>query len=208
MTVALHPDRTSEGISLAETSVCAAPVLLADDAALVLRARAGDALAEEAIFRRHVRYVGSIALRLCGRQQDAEDIVQDTFALALSRLDQLREPGALRVWLARIAVSFAKRVIRRRRILSFVGLDDGDGAAASLCATDAPPEVRAELALVQRALARASAEERAAWWLHRVDGETLEATAEVCGCSLATVKRRLAAAEARIAKDLADEVRP
>ncbi|MFO0628597.1 MAG: RNA polymerase sigma factor [Polyangiales bacterium] len=185
-----------------------APSALVDDAELVLRARAGDARAEEAIYRRHVRYLGSIALRLCGRQQDAEDIVQETFALALPRLDQLREPGALRVWLARVAVSQARRLLRRRRILRFVGLHDDDVPADSLCVADAPPEVRAELARVQAVLAAASPDERAAWWLHRVDGETLEATAEICDCSLATVKRRVAAAEARLARAIAQEERP
>jgi RNA polymerase sigma-70 factor (ECF subfamily) len=61
---------------------------------------------------------------------------------------------------------------------------------------------------VQTVLATASPEERAAWWLHRVDGETLEATAEICDCSLATVKRRVAAAEARLARALAQENTP
>lgn len=203
MTVALDADplvATVPAASLARP----APSGMLDDAELVRGALSGDARAEAAIYRRHVRYVGSLALRLCGREQDAEDIVQDTFALALSRLGQLREPGALRVWLARIAVTQAQRLLRRRRLLRVVGLDEGDGASDPLCASDAPPDVRAELARVQRALGNASAEERAAWWLHRVDGETLEATAQICDCSLATVKRRVAAAEARLSKDLGE----
>jgi RNA polymerase sigma-70 factor (ECF subfamily) len=210
MFVALQHEGLAVDPSIAATSArpAGSPGALVDDAELVLRARAGDPRAEEAIYRRHVRYLGSIALRLCGRQQDAEDIVQETFALALPRLDQLREPGALRVWLARVAVSQARRLLRRRRILSFVGLHDDSVPSDSLCVADAPPEVRAELAQVQAVLATASPEERAAWWLHRVDGETLEATAEICDCSLATVKRRVAAAEARLARALAQENTP
>jgi RNA polymerase sigma-70 factor (ECF subfamily) len=209
MSVALQHEGFAMDPSIAATSARrVGPPEALDDAELVLRARAGDPRAGEAIYRRHVRYLGSIALRLCGRQQDAEDIVQETFALALPRLDQLREPGALRVWLARVAVSQARRLLRRRRILSFVGLHDDAVPADSLCAVDAPPEVRAELAQVQAVLATASPDERAAWWLHRVDGETLEATAEICDCSLATVKRRVAAAEARLARALAQENTP
>lgn len=179
-----------------------------DDAALVLRSRAGDRGADEAIYRRHVRYIGAIAIRLCASRQDAEDIVQDTFALALASLDQLREPAALRGWLARIAVSRCQRAMRRRRLLRFVGLDDGgaDAPLHALCARDAPPEVHAELRRVETALSRASSDERAAWVLHRVNGETLESTASLCGCSLATAKRRIAAAEARVARTLGSEL--
>lgn len=206
MTVALHRDR--RGAAPATPTTCSARETdpCDDDAALVLRARGGDRVAEETIYRRHVRYIAAIALRLSARRQDAEDIVQDTFALALSSLDQLREPAALRGWLARIAVSRCQRAIRRRRVLRFVGLDDGadDAPLHTLCAHDAPADVRAELAGVESARARASADERAAWVLHRVNGETLEAVAALCACSLATVKRRVAAAEARIARTLGD----
>lgn len=178
-----------------------------DDASLVARARAGDRAAEEAIYRRHVRYVGAIALHLCGRHQDAEDIVQDVFTLALPRLDQLRDPAALRGWLARIAVSRCTRRIRRRRILRFVGLDDGaaDAPLHRLCAPEVDPETRAELAQVEAVLGRCGDDERVAWVLHRVEGETLESVAAICGCSLATVKRRVAAVDARLARDLGTE---
>jgi len=179
-----------------------------DDASLLVRARAGDRRAEEAIYRRHVRYVGAVALHVCGRHQDAEDIVQETFTLALSRLDQLREPAALRGWLARIAVSLCQRRVRRRKLLRFVGLDDGadDAPLHRLCAHDAGPDVRAELARVSAVLAKASDGERLAWVLHRVEGETLESVAAMCDCSLATVKRRVAAVTERLSRALGEEL--
>lgn len=207
MTVALHRDHLAVAPCAAGQRPGSPAVNDTDDAVLLDRARAGDRAAEELIYRRHVRYVGAVALHVCGRHQDAEDIVQETFTLALSRLDQLREPAAMRGWLARIAVSLCQRRVRRRKLLRFVGLDDGadDAPLHHLCAHDAAPDVRAELARVQSVLAAAPDGERVAWLLHRVEGETLESVASMCGCSLATVKRRVAAVSERLQRALGEE---
>jgi RNA polymerase sigma-70 factor (ECF subfamily) len=63
---------------------------------------------------------------------------------------------------------------------------------------DSSPEVRAELALLDGQLARLPVEERAAWILRHVDGYQLEEVAALCKCSLATAKRRIATADARV----------
>jgi RNA polymerase sigma-70 factor (ECF subfamily) len=60
----------------------------------------------------------------------------------------------------------------------------------------AGPEERRMVAEVYRALDRVSAKERVAWVLRHVQGESLEDTAVLCECSLATAKRRIAAAHA------------
>ncbi len=168
-----------------------------DDGELVLRARAGDRTAGAQIFRRHARTIANVAARLTGSRADADDIVQDTFVTALEQLDELRDPDALRAWLTRIAVNRAQKRLRRRRLLRWLGLDRGDDDASldQLAARDASPDARAELARIARVLDRCDADERVAWMLHRVEGETLEASAAACGCSLATVKRRIAAVE-------------
>src|SRR5262245_58936735 len=96
------------------------------DADLVLRARAGDASAQEAIVRRHLVAVGGTVERLLGRAHEAEDIVQDTFAAALEELADLREPSALRGWLMQIAVRKVHRRFRRRRLMRLLGLDSSE----------------------------------------------------------------------------------
>ena len=55
-------------------------------------------------------------------------------------------------------------------------------------------ETRAELAAVGRTLAQVPTNERLAWMLRHVDGEPVAEVARLCGCSLATAKRRIAAA--------------
>jgi RNA polymerase sigma-70 factor (ECF subfamily) len=179
-----------------------------DDATLVARAVAGERWAEETLFRRHVRGVWRVALRMVGNPADAEDVVQDTFATVLQSLGSMRDGQALRAWLLQVAVRHAHRRLRRRRLRRFLGLDEGVPEAVlaeAPGATGARPEARAELHLVEEALAKMPPAERIAWVLRHVEGEALEDVARACGCSLATVKRRIAAAEARLAVHLNDE---
>jgi RNA polymerase sigma-70 factor (ECF subfamily) len=167
------------------------------DAELVARARSGDRWAEEAIFRRYVADVTTVVERLLRRRHEADDIVQDTFADALVALAELRDPAALRAWLIGIAVRRVRRRVRKLALLRSLGLDRGvdDGTLELLAAPGLSPEARAELARVEAALARLHADDRIAWMLRHVEGEKLEDVAAMTGCSLATAKRRIAAAD-------------
>jgi RNA polymerase sigma-70 factor (ECF subfamily) len=172
-----------------------------EDARLVERALAGERSAEEAIYKRHVGYVAGMVLRLLLDQAETEDIVQDTFALALEELPRLRHLPLLRAWLARIAVSQVHRRFRRRRLLRLLGLDRSEDPAAALeriAAPDAGPDVRSELASLGRMLHALPIAQRIAWSLRYVEGATLEEVASTCACSLATAKRRIAAAEKHV----------
>src|SRR5882724_4133635 len=77
----------------------------------------------EAVFRGHARYVAAIALRLLGCDDEVDDVVQEVFVAAMRGLHTLREPAAIRGWLATVAVRVARRKLRRRRFRVFVGLD-------------------------------------------------------------------------------------
>lgn len=170
------------------------------DAALVERAVSGDRWAMEALYRRHVRRVTNAVTRVLGRSADADDVVQDAFIVAFDRLEELREPAAFRGWLARIAMNEVRGRLRKRRLLRRLALDRGedDVSLESLAITDASPEVKAELARIDRVLARMGAEPRMAWMLRYVEGWALDEIAVALDCSLATAKRRIKDAQDHI----------
>jgi len=175
------------------------------DAELVRRARERDEWATEMIYRRYVRLVASTAQRLLRSDGDVDDIVQETFLIAFEQLDRLVEPAALRGWLAQIAVS---RVHRRFRWHKWTRLWSGVELEASLhdqASGEASPEQRAELALIDRALARMPLKLRTPWVLRHVIGYQLDDIATACQCSLATVKRRITDAEAIVKDHLGGE---
>lgn len=166
------------------------------------RARAGDRWAEEALFRKHVDYIAALAFRLMRSEAEADDVVQDTFVDALSQLRNLAEPRTLRSWLAGIAVHKAHRRFRRRKLRALFGLHvSTHEAVLEASAHDgASPEHRAELGLVDAALAGVPDAARAAWLLRYVEGHSLEDVARLCGCSLATAKRRISRTQQSVAR--------
>lgn len=168
------------------------------DAALVADVVAGDRTAEEALYRRHAPSVLRLATRLLRSNEDALDVLQDTFVTAFEDIEKLREPSAFAAWAHRIAVRLVHRRFRKRRLLGLLGLDrrNDDVSLESLADESASSEARVELRWLDAALAKVDDRERIAWMLRFVEGLPLEDVAEACDCSLATVKRRIAAADA------------
>ena len=149
----------------------------------------------DAIYRRYCRYVGAVILRLDGRAVDLEDRIQDVFAEAAQGLESLRQPEAIKGWLATIAVRLVRKQLRRRRLRRFLWLDNGgDTNYADLADPGASPVDKLLVTEVYRVLDDVSVDDRLAFSLHHIEGETLQSVAKLCGCSLATTKRRIARA--------------
>lgn len=176
-----------------------APAVKVDEVAAV----AADALDLDSLFRRYAPLVASVALRLLGRDGEIEDAVQDTFAAALRDLRQVREPGAVKAWLAKVTVRICYKRIRQRRVRSFLGLDQPP-LYEHVAAPGIHPDDRILLARVYTVLDDLPAAERIAWTLRYVQGEDLETVAALCECSLATVKRRILAVTQALQKRLGD----
>ena len=180
-----------------------APVIPVDaelqvsDGELVGRARAGDAWARSALLARYVGTTANAVARLLGDPTEAEDVVHDAVVEALEGLGKLREPEAFRGWLMRIAIGKVHRRFRRNRLLAVLGLRarDQDASLAGQAAPGTDVETREELRRLDAALATLAPAVRLAWMLRHVEGMALDEVAAALGCSLATVKRRIARGE-------------
>jgi RNA polymerase sigma-70 factor, ECF subfamily len=192
-------------VALASVPVMALTSSADAGAALVTRAREGDEAARRALYEKHAPWVSGLAARMLRNRDEAADVLQDVFVIAFERLDTLREPAAFRAWLARITTSLVRRRRLKKRFLRVLGLDDGgeDDGLDRLAGSWVSAEARAELTRIDRALQRVPERCRDAWLLRNVEGEALEDVAGACGCSLATVKRWIAAADEEIARAIA-----
>ena len=170
------------------------------DRDLVERALGGEPLAQQLLYRRHVRAVTERVTRLLARVGEAEDVVQDAFVEAFASLPTLEDRSRFAPWLMRIAVHQAHRRFRRRRLLARFGLDRGsDDARLEAIADPAlDPERRLQLRRLDGELGRLPSALRLAWMLRYVEGCELVEVAAQCDCSLATVKRRIQRADARL----------
>ena len=173
------------------------------DAELIERALRGDPTAPEILYFRHASAVLNTLVRLFGNEADAEDVLHDAFVIALERLDQLRDRARFRSWILRTAIRAVYRKERRRRWLRLFVAE-----RPTELVPVATPEVQAEVAELLRILKRMPIKDRVAWSLRYIEGCSLPEVAEACGCSLATAKRRIAAAHAVIREQVELEEEP
>jgi RNA polymerase sigma-70 factor, ECF subfamily len=166
--------------------------------------RVGDSAAVaddvEQLFRQHSQYVASIAMRLLGSNDAVDDVVQDVFVTAIRRVRTLRDPAAVRGWLAKVAVRISIRKLRRRRLRELLWSDEAITPVGSSAA--ATSEQRVLLAQAYRVLDRLPVNERVAWLLRYVEDAKLEDLAAWCDCSLATIKRRIASAQSALEREM------
>ena len=157
----------------------------------------------ETAFRQHAPYVARVALRVLGRRDEVEDLVQEVFLQAHRKLETLAEPAAIRGWLATTTVRMGIRRLRKRRLLRVIGLDAAHDYE-SVADSSASPHERALLAQVYRLLDTIPAEERTAWTLRMVEKEPIERVAELLGISESTAKRRIRAGQEAIERGMRD----
>lgn len=138
------------------------------------------------------------------RDRDAvDDVVQETFVKAYTRIDAFKGDAGLFTWLYRIAVNTAKDHAKARGRRPAASLDDLPSGAHGLAAADAAPTVerledREQRLVVRRAVAALPAVFRSVLVLRELEGLRYEEIAQILGLSLGTVESRLFRARRRL----------
>jgi RNA polymerase sigma-70 factor (ECF subfamily) len=185
------------------------------DAELVRLAKAGELAAFEALTGRHEQRVFALAMRMLRQQQDAEDVTQQTFLSVLENLAEFRGEASFSTWVLRIASHAALKIIRKRKGLNPVSLDEATEDSESLNSIPHPefiadwrqsPELLVERnetrRLLDDALARLDEKHRLVFLLRDVEGLSIQETAEALDLSEANVKVRLLRARLQLREEL------
>lgn len=185
------------------------------DAELVRRAKAGELPAFETLVFRHERQLYALALRILQNPHDAEDITQQAFLSALEHLASFREEASFATWLNRIATFAALKVIRKRRGLDTVSLEENTEPRDDYDKIPHPefiadwkesPEQLVERnetrRLLDEALAQLDEKHRLVFLLRDVEGLSVRETAEALSLSEANVKVRLLRARLQLREHL------
>ncbi|RSM61506.1 RNA polymerase subunit sigma-70 [Amycolatopsis sp. WAC 01376] len=186
----------------ARSDAPAAGETVLDDATLVARARDGEIRAYEQLVLRFQGPMYRLALRMLGNKGDAEDVVQEVFLVAWRRLDQLQEDAAFVGWLYRTTTNRCLNVIRARKPVADVELDQQE-STGSAGRPERAAETSAQLAALTGALDRLTAEQRACWLLREVHGRSYEEIAKAIGATTTAVRGRIARARAELAEVMA-----
>lgn len=153
-----------------------------------------------AVHALHTRFASDInrlVWRLLGADPDHNDIVQQVFFKVMRNGHRLRDPERLEAWVHSITVNTVYEELRRRDVRRLFARDWGPVEFHPDLVRDV--EVRDLLARAKSVVDRMPAKERVVFVLHLVEGRALGEVAELCRFSLATAKRRLAAANRRFA---------
>jgi|SRR5678809_713719 RNA polymerase sigma-70 factor, ECF subfamily len=174
------------------------------DATLVKRAQTGDLESFEALANRYEQRVYSLAFRMLQQEQDAEDVTQQSLLSAMENLKGFRGEASFSTWLLRIAAHAALKVIRKRKGLNTVSLQEATERQDDYDSVPHPEyiadwrhsteqlvhsnEVRE---LLDAALAQLDEKYRVVFLLRDVEGMSVKETADALDLNEANVKVRL-----------------
>ncbi len=171
-----------------------------DDAALLRRVADGDRDALGTLYRRHAHVVLAQIRLAVGEPGLSEEILQDTMLAVWRGAGSFRGVSQVRSWIIAIALRQARDRMRRRRVAVVADESVLSGQAAADPGPEAQVLERAELALVAQAIRSLSPGHREVLGLVFGADLTLADAAEVLGVPVGTVKSRLAAARAALAR--------
>jgi RNA polymerase sigma-70 factor (ECF subfamily) len=185
------------------------------DADLVNRARTGSLDAFEQLVTRHERSVFNLACRILQNPHDAEDVTQQTFLSAIEGLADFRGEAKFSTWLNRIATFAALKIIRKRKGLDTVSLEEATGPRDDYESVPHPefiadwkqsPERLVEQnetrRLLDSALEQLDEKHRVVFVLRDVEGLSVRETADALGLGESNVKVRLLRARLQLREQL------
>jgi RNA polymerase sigma-70 factor, ECF subfamily len=184
------------------------PTHLDNEDVLVAEARAGNAESFATLINQYDRHIYRLALNMTGNQEDAEDVLQDSFLKAYSHLGQFQGDSRFYTWLVRIAVNEALMKLRKRRGASWVSLDEpAETDDRSLMPreiedwADNPEQSYAKTELqgiLTQAIEKLEPQFRTVFVLRDLEEFSTEETAKMLGLSVPAVKSRLLRARLKL----------
>ena len=143
-----------------------------------------------------------ICLGFSRNPADAEDLSQDVYLKALRRIATLRDPGAARGWLLRIARNTCLDRRKRVRLFGLFKLGAAAGGVRTSDPPEAPREEPAGLAKLKEAVARLPRSQREVFVLREYGRLSYAEIAANLGLRMGTVMSRLNRARGRVARDV------
>jgi RNA polymerase sigma-70 factor (ECF subfamily) len=180
-----------------------------DDSYYIEKVLVGDVSAYKFLVQKHKSLVFSIALKVLGNREDAEEIAQDTFVKAYQSLSSFEKKSKFSTWLYRIAYNAAISRTRKKKP-EFVGMDDyvltnytTDEISKGIEKYEETDRIR----LVENALKRLPEEDNLLVTLFYKAEHSIEDISSITGLSESNVKVRLHRIRKRLYDDLQEQMK-
>ena len=169
-----------------------------EDSLAVALAKGGDGDAYRTLVDRYSRSVFRLAYRMTGNEQDAEDVVQETFLRAYRHLERWDGRSTFGTWVYRIAANYSLDLLRTRKRQGAATSNsetEGRDVMQGLAAEEPGPDRLLFSRQVQRQVAATletcSEMERTAFVLRHFEGQSIEEIGGVLGVSANSTKQSI-----------------
>lgn len=185
--------RTPEEIARAEANK-------EEDLALIVRIKAGDFAAFETVVNKYESRIFNHCMKFLNNQEDAEDVLQESFLQVYRSLESFRGESAFSTWLFKIATNGCLMKIRKKKKVDLVSIDkpiefDGSSLQREIVDWSQNPSLQHGNDEMRRVLERVIAElpedKRVVLVLKDVEGFSNQEIGDMLGMSVAAVKSRL-----------------
>jgi RNA polymerase sigma-70 factor (ECF subfamily) len=187
------------------------PSTTQDEGDLVERAQRGDASAFTELVSRYERRIFRLAKNITQSEEDAEDVLQESFLKAYQHLGGFQGQSKFYTWIVRIAVNEALMKLRKRKTGKTVSLDETidtgeENVVREIAVWEDNPEQRYSQReireLLDKAIMSLRPAFRAVFVLRDVEDLSTEETAAVLDLSVPAVKSRLLRARLQLREKL------
>lgn len=185
----------------------------AQDAAAVAQVLAGDRDAFRLLVERHTRSIFNLAYRVTGNMTDADEVVQETFCRAYTKLTTFQFQSSVKTWLCRIAVNCALDMMAKRKFeAAMPRVKNEDGTEVEIdFASDRPSPERLTLSAeakeaMQRAIKSLTDMERTAFVMRHFEGCSSEEISVALNQSVTAAKNTVFRAVQKLRRALAPYV--
>jgi RNA polymerase sigma-70 factor (ECF subfamily) len=174
------------------------------EAEAIDRCREGDVQGLHVLFDLHRTKVYNLSWRMLGKPQDAEDAAQEIFIKVFDRIKNYRGESAFSTWLYRMTANHCLDILRRRKILTFIGMDNAP-EVYDRHEKDKPGNQMGFSPVIEKALNQLPEKQKRCLIMREMEDFSYEEIAQALGLSLGSVKSNIHRAKAFLKECLEKE---
>lgn len=166
---------------------------------LIEECKRGNPKAQTEIYRLYYRAMFNTSLRITGKNDLAEDIMQESFLKAFRNLDQYSGEVTFGAWLKKIVINLSLDYLRKQRI-KFEEIDDHENSLAEQEEEKINPEITIED--IRREIQKLPDGYRLVLSLYLLEGYDHDEIAEILGISASTSRSQFSRAKKKLSENL------
>lgn len=171
------------------------------DNQIIQRILTGDQSGYRELANRHKDYAFTVAYKIVGTREDAEEVSQDAFMQAFHALPSFNQEAKFTTWFYRIVFNAALMFKRKKSIVA-EDISISEAAQQAPADTSDDLKVNEQKKYIQKALNQLSADDVTMITLFYLKEQSLEEIAQIVGISAETAKVKLCRARKRLAEEM------